>query len=120
MHVVIVDNDEPMLRAMQKWITDSGHEVVTFGQFEPARNFLATAHTDVLVTDVRLGPFNGLQLVMVAKRRRPEVTAIVLSLEDPVLRHDAANIGACFCVKPIGSDQLLHGIRGAAGQSMSG
>jgi two-component system cell cycle response regulator len=119
MRVVIVNGDEPLLLAMREWIVGAGHEVVTFGRFEPAKTYLATAHTDALVTDVRLGAFNGLQLVMIAKHGHPETTAVVLSnAEDPVLRNDAANIGACFCVKPIDSEQLLHGIHGAASEPM--
>jgi DNA-binding NtrC family response regulator len=118
MRVVIINDDEPQLRAMQEWVSHAGHEVLTFGRFEPAKTYLATAQTDVVVTDVRLGAFNGLHLVMVAKGGHPETTAIVLAgSEDSVLRRDAANLGARFCLKPIGSEQLLRAIDPAAGES---
>jgi len=119
MRVVIVDDDERLLSAMQECFIGAGDEVVTFAQFEPAKSYLATAEIDALVTDVRLGAYNGLQLVMLAKWGHPEMKAMVLSgFEDPVLRHDAANIGASFCLKPVDREQLLHGIHGAASQSV--
>ena len=108
MRVMIVDDDETRLRGMQDWFVAAGNEVATFGRFEPAKSYLADAAVDVLVTGVRLGAYNGLQLVMLAKAERPDLTAVVLSdFDDPVLRNDARSIGASFRVRPIPSEQLL-------------
>jgi DNA-binding NtrC family response regulator len=126
MRVVIVDDNVPLLEAMRDCVTRAGHEVVSFSEFQAARNYLATAQTDVLITDIRLGAFNGLQLVLIAKFKHPGTSSIVLSgFEDPVLRHDAATMGALFRLKPIGTDQLLDGIlnasvRGNRGQRVAG
>jgi len=111
MRVVIVEDNETLLAAMQQCVVGAGHEVVAFERFEAAKTYLASGTYDVLVTDVRLGPYNGLQLAMVAKLERPTARAIVLSgFDDPVLRKDAASIGATFCVKPLGTVALLAGI----------
>jgi DNA-binding NtrC family response regulator len=119
MRVVIVDDNEPLLRAMEQCVARAGHEVVAFAQFEPAKSYLATTQFDVLVTDVRLGAYNGLQLALFAKLEHPETTAIVLSgFDDPVLRRDAASIGARFCVKPVRQDALLNGIANLPPQSI--
>jgi two-component system, NtrC family, nitrogen regulation response regulator GlnG len=108
MHVVIVDDDLGTLSTLQNGFIDAGHDVVTFGGFEKAKRYLAANIPDVLVTDVRLGAFNGLQLVLLAKIGHPEMAAFVLSRdEDCVLRKDAASVGACFHVKPIETAQLL-------------
>jgi YesN/AraC family two-component response regulator len=73
----------------------------------------------VLVTGVRLGAYNGLQLVMLAKAERPDITAVVLSgFDDPVLRHDATSIGASFRVKPVPHEQLLDGVATVSGRSL--
>ena len=110
MRVMIVDDDETQVRGMREWFVAAGNEVVTFGRFEPAKSYLADAAVDVLVTGVRLGAYNGLQLVMLAKAAHPGTQAVVLSgLDDPVLRHDATSIGAAFRVKPVTHDQLLNG-----------
>jgi len=119
MRVVIVDDNEPLLHAMEQCVASAGHDVVVFAQFESAKTYLATTQFDVLVTDVRLGAYNGLQLAMFAKLEHPETTAIVLSgFDDPVLRKDAASIGARFCLKPVGTDALLDGIASPPTQSI--
>jgi len=91
-----------------------------FSTFEPAKGYLADARVDVLVTGIRLGAYNGLQLVMLAKAERPDMTAVVLSAsDDPVLRHDATSIGASFRVKPVPHEQLLDGIGAGSGRSLA-
>jgi two-component system, response regulator YesN len=111
LRVVIVDDNIPLLEALGQIVARAGHDVMTFSGFLPAKKYLETARVDVLVTDVRLGAFNGLQLVMTAKKDYPETSAIVFSgFEDPVLRRDAAKMGATFCLKPVAAEQLLHSI----------
>ena len=120
MRVVIVDDNVVLLQAMEQFVVGAGHQVVAFAQFEPAKTYLATTPFDVLVTDVRLGAYNGLQLAMFAKLEHPETTAIVLSgFDDPVLRKDAASIGASFCLKPVGTVALLEGIENARARAGS-
>ena len=119
MRVMIVDDDETQLRGMQEWFVAGGNDVVTFSRFEPAKSYLADAQVDVLVTDVRLGAYNGLQLVMLAKAEHPAMTAVVLSdFDDPVLRNDATTIGASFRVRPIPSEQLLSAANVAGSGSL--
>ncbi len=119
MRVVIVDDNEPLLRAMERCVAGAGHHVVAFAEFESAKTYLASTRFDVLVTDVRLGAYNGLQLAIFAKLEHPETTAIVLSgFDDPVLRKDAASIGAHFCVKPVATAALLSSIENPPQQSI--
>ena len=61
---------------------------------------------------VRLGAFNGLQLVIQAKLDHPTVTAVVLTgFYDPVLSGEVSKMGASYLVKPIRSEQLLEKLR---------
>ena len=67
----------------------------------------------MLISDVRLGAFNGLQLVVFAKLQHPDMIAIVLTgFDDPVLRTEAAHAGALYLVKPIESQRLLDLVDG--------
>jgi DNA-binding NtrC family response regulator len=110
--VLVVDDDASMLRLITTWVASAGHDVVSFGQFGDAKSYLATAKPDVIIADVRLGAFNGLQLVIQAKLERPEITAIVLTgFYDPVLSGEVSKLGASYLVKPIRSEQLLEKLR---------
>lgn len=69
--------------------------------FKEARQKLVAERFDVLVTDVRLGAFNGLHLAIVAHYERPEMQVILLSdVDDPVLRQEASKVGARYIVTP--------------------
>ena len=114
--ILIVDDDPSLLEALERALRDAGEEVVAQGSFEEARRVLRTTAFDALITDVRLGAFNGLQLAVMARDAHPEIRVIVFSgFDDPVLRSDAEHIGALYLVKPVTSSQLLEILRRVPG-----
>lgn len=114
MRVLLVDDDLPTLQMMTDWLTSAGHGVIPCHTFEKARVALSTETADLLVTDVRLGPFNGLQLVVLAKAEKPEMPAMVLTgYDDPVLRGEASASGASFHLKPMDAKEFLDRVNAA-------
>ena len=108
LRVLIVDDDVSLLDAMQRALRDSMRTVVACDSFEKARQMLKDQTFDALITDVRLGAFNGLQLAVMARDMYPDMSLIVFSgFDDPVLRADAEQIGATYLVKPVGSGDLI-------------
>ena len=106
--VLVVDDEPSLLKAMSIAFTRAGRDVVTCRTFEEGRQRLLTDHFDVMVTDVRLGAFNGLQLAVIARDKHPEMKIIVFSgFDDPVLREEADHLGASYVLKPVGADHLL-------------
>ncbi len=106
--LLIVDDDVGLLEAMQRALRDSLRTVVACDSFEKARQMLKDQSFDALITDVRLGAFNGLQLAVMARDLYPDMRLIVFSgFDDPVLRADAEQIGATYLVKPVASGDLL-------------
>ena len=108
LRLLIVDDDVSLLDAMQRALRDSLRTVVACDSFEKARQVLKDQSFDALITDVRLGAFNGLQLAVMARDMYPDMRLIVFSgFDDPVLRADAEQIGAAYLVKPVASHELL-------------
>jgi DNA-binding NtrC family response regulator len=100
--VVLVDDDESLLRVLMTGLEMTGCDVIAFDRFEEAKKYLTTATPDILITDVRLGGSNGLHLVVMSKLRHPEMTAVVMTgYDDIVLKKDAEAAGALYVVKPI-------------------
>jgi DNA-binding response OmpR family regulator len=98
MRVLMVDDDGAYLSACATILRTDGHDVVTCSDFDEGRRRLAQDHFDALITDVRLGAFNGLHLIALAA---PSMITIALSaFLDPVIRRDAEQAGARFIVKP--------------------
>jgi DNA-binding NtrC family response regulator len=76
--VLIVDDQEDGLRTLASLVSSGGFDVVTRTRFDEARKFIDETPPDILVTDVRLGPFNGLQLVLHMREARPNGPVVVL------------------------------------------
>lgn len=109
LRILIVDDDTGLLDAMQRSLRDSVKTVVACDSFEKARQVLKDQSFDALITDVRLGAFNGLQLAVMARDMHPNMRLVVFSgFDDPVLRADAEQIGAIYLVKPVASSEILR------------
>lgn len=106
--VVVVDDTQSTLRSLECWLIEAGYDVVSSARFEDARKYLATHTPDILLADVRLGEFNGLQLALFVKGEHPEVLVVVFDeSDDPVLAVEAARCGAQFVRRPETSAGLL-------------
>ena len=109
--VLLVDDEPGLLDALRTALSRAGCEVVACRTFDDAREQLLTEDFDVLVTDVRLGAFNGIQLAVIARNRAPDMKIIVFSgFDDPVLKEEAAGLGAKYLLKPVTAEFLLEEI----------
>jgi DNA-binding NtrC family response regulator len=110
--VLIVDDDMSLLEMLQRAFQNAGAEVVAHSTFEGARRALHDGSFDALLTDVRLGAFNGLQLAVISRDAHPDIRVIVFSgFDDPVLRAEAERVGAFYVVKPVTTETLLELVR---------
>ena len=106
--VIVVDDDQGFLDLAVTWLRDEGYDVAGASRFADAKRMIAEATPDVLISDLRLGAFNGLQLVVLTRQQHPEMAAIVLTgHDDAVLRSEAARAGAQYVVKPVAREELL-------------
>jgi DNA-binding response OmpR family regulator len=106
--VLVVDDEEEVLRTLGGLIAQGDYEVVLLSQFVEARHYIDATPPEILVTDVRLGAYNGLQLVLHMRHANPGGRVIVLSaFDDPTIRQEAAALGAGFLCKPVTGRDLL-------------
>lgn len=119
-HVVIVDGNHMALGLMEQWLAAKGYDVVSCVRFEDAKLYLARHTPDVLLTEVRLGAYNGLQLAWHVKHDHPEVSVIVFfEYDDPVLRAEADRCGAHFVRTPDSSAALLACLDGQSNNAQA-
>jgi len=105
--VAIVEDDANTLSALSELIGRWGYEPVAFATFEAARAYLLTDRPHALLVDVRLGAYNGLQLVHLAQQHYAGLNVIAMSgYDDSVLRREAEQAGAGFILKPLNIDRL--------------
>lgn len=92
-------------------LTDEGFEVTVAETFAKAKDRLNTRPPALLITEVRLGEYNGLHLVLRGKAQRPTMAALVMStIPDPVLQTEAEAMGATFLIKPFDTRELLAAV----------
>jgi DNA-binding NtrC family response regulator len=117
-HLLIVEDEEPLRRAIAAQLTDRGYAVQQAGSGEDALARLADFAFDIIITDLRLPGIDGSAVVEAAVRRYPDIIAIVVTgygtVKDAV---DMIKRGAWdFVSKPFQIDELLHALDAAIEQ----
>jgi DNA-binding NtrC family response regulator len=113
-HVLVVDDDPQVLEYLRAALTRSGYVATPCAKYEDAKAALAAGRPDLLLTDIRLAAYNGLQLAILATTKYPGIPVIILTgYEDPTLRDEAKRAGATFVMKPVALDDLLSHVKSA-------
>lgn len=96
-HALLVDPNRDRLALLRRELGD-GVDVTDCTTFQAARDcLLRTTAPLILVSNLRLGPFNGLHLVYLAAYRRPDARCLVYDEPtDPQLAFEAQLIGAFY------------------------
>ncbi len=109
--IFVVDDDRQVLKFLTEMLQEAGYDTVACERYQDAKGLLAASRPDLLLTDIRLGAYNGLQLGIFARQQHPGLPVIVLTgYEDPTLRDEALRAGAQFLVKPVTRLMLLDAI----------
>ena len=107
--VLIVDDDLLLRNTLAQLLAIEGYCVLTADSFEAGRSVLHESSPDILIVDIRLGVFNGLQLIATAPRGIPSI--VMTGHDDVTLKRAAYQFGAEYLVKPIPSELLLASVR---------
>lgn len=114
LRVLVVDDQEDVMHTLTRFLSLGGYDAVGLSQFDAAKRYIDESPPDVLITDVRLGPFNGLQLALRLRAASPTAAIVVLSAwDDQLLRQEAEGIRARYHMKPINKEQLLQAVSSA-------
>jgi len=107
--ILIVDDEPDVVELLSDTLRTKGYDTVSAATFEEGKRLLAALVPDVLITDVRLGHFNGLQLVVM---RPPSTAAVVVSgYWDRTLDEEARRNGALYLLKPVAPEKLIDAVR---------
>jgi DNA-binding NtrC family response regulator len=98
--VLIVEPDDARRAALRRAAAGSGSRVTTCADFVSARASLRDGAFDFLVTNLRLGAFNGLHLVYLAASACASSRSIVYDdADDRCLAREVQNAGAFYEVR---------------------
>jgi PAS domain S-box-containing protein len=109
--VLLVDDDEAIIRLVERMLSSAGFEVDTASTLPDAKRALGDpAKTfDVLVTDVVLGNDRGTTLVPLARARWPKIRVVVISgyTPEPETAAGVLDKRSTFLAKPFDRRSLL-------------
>jgi DNA-binding response OmpR family regulator len=109
-HALIVDPSPVHLGVTRRVLAETGFDVTLVSTFEDAKRRLSTGQPlSLLITDVRLGPYNGFHLALRARAMHPNICIIIADQSrDAALEREARGLGATYLVKPIAPEQLTR------------
>jgi DNA-binding response OmpR family regulator len=110
--VLVVDIDPRQVQELALALRGAGYLTVEATSFVEGKRRWMAERPQVLVADVALGEFNGLQLLMRVRDEQPDTLAVLTCpYPDSVLEAEATRLGSVFLVKPVGTRLLLAAIR---------
>jgi len=104
--ILIVDPDEGAALHAQGVLASAGYSLRLARTFEEGVPALTDQAPDLVITGLRLGPFNGLHLVLRSRLLNPNVATLVMGQAVDHSR-DVDSLQVPFLEKPFGRESLL-------------
>lgn len=104
--ILVVDDDELLLREMKEFLEDEGHMALLASRAKDAAQMIEQERPDLMVIDVIMPDLDGFELLKQAREILPHSKAIVLSgVSDEQFEKKAKQLGADkYLVKPMPLD----------------
>lgn len=112
--IIVVNADPRALRHTEALLSEQRYLVAALASFVEARKLLDSVTPDLLIADLHLERFNGLQLAIHSQQHHPDVPVIVtFAGEDAVAEAEAKLYGATFIAAPLENPDFLSCVRAA-------
>lgn len=107
-HILVVSNDVVGLTDTLSVLGHAGYHARGASTFAEARHRLASRSPDLVIADQRLGEYNGLHVILRARAKHPDLSAIVTTCAlDRGLEADATSLGVECVLKPKDATEWL-------------
>ena len=119
-HILLVDDEPSVLKILSKILTVAGHNTTTVGRGDTAIDKLSETDFDLMVSDVRMSPVDGIAVLAAASRLKPDMPVIMLtaySCDDT--RQKAMKLGAyAYMMKPFRMKEVIDTVEKALDTSV--
>ncbi|MBN2703441.1 MAG: sigma-54-dependent Fis family transcriptional regulator [Pontiellaceae bacterium] len=108
--ILMADDDPTILSLLNKILTSKGYEVQLAENGSAAEHLLQTEQFDLLISDIKMEPIDGMQLLKRTNQMRPHIAVIMLTAYATVATAvEAMKEGAFdYIPKPFKIDELLE------------
>lgn len=118
--ILLVDDEESVLRTVGMLFRSEGHEVVPVRESEQAAEMLKSSEKyDLLLTDIRMAPIDGMEIIRLARKVRPDMNIVVISAycSEKTVKQAMALGCTTYVKKPFKTDEVLNAVRYALEKS---
>ncbi len=95
--ILIVDDEKPIRILYEDELTEEGYRVVTLGDGSRLLEVIKQTRPDLVVLDIKLGEYNGLDLLQEIRNTNYEMP-VILSTAYSSFRYDQRSISADYYV----------------------
>jgi len=113
--ILLVDDEPDVLKVLRLILETKDYEIVAVSDGSEASRLLQTEHFDLLISDIVMEPMTGIELFHIAKRRQPDLPALMISGYATIdTSIDAIREGVFDCLtKPFPPAQFLFAVESA-------
>ena len=112
--ILIVDDEEPLLRILGLLLEEDGHRVVTARSGRLALEAYERHGADIVITDFMMPEMSGTELLATLLHRKPRLPVIVMSSLEGEVVNRACSGHAHFFRKPFDVPEFLRTVANLA------
>src|SRR6266571_5773134 len=106
--VLVVDDEEGIRKALERFLTRLGYQVAIAANATEALQRLATDHPHTMLCDIRMPETSGVELLPKVLAQDPDLAVIMLTaIDEPRTAIECLKLGAYdYLIKPVDLDEL--------------
>ncbi|MCX6992475.1 MAG: sigma 54-interacting transcriptional regulator [Kiritimatiellaeota bacterium] len=113
--ILLVDDEVHLLKAMDMFLRSRKHDVMPVSDGREAERLIRSSPFDLIISDIRMTPVDGLHLLRIVRESCPETPMILVTAYATLdIALDAIKAGAFdFVTKPFKTDDFMATVRRA-------
>ena len=113
--IIIIDDEPHLVKILSKLLSDLDHHVTGVDKSARAKELLMSEDYDIMISDVRMKPINGVELLKLARKQHPKMPVIMITAyHTEKLSAETKNEGAfAYFPKPFQINDIFNAINQA-------
>lgn len=116
--ILLIDDEVTVLRSIGTVLRSEGHEIVAISDSAKAVDVVKAGDYDVIITDIRMSPVDGMEILKLACEQQPRKPTIVISAynsEDTIKK--SFDLGCvAYVTKPFKVQEVQDAVAKALGK----
>jgi CheY-like chemotaxis protein len=110
--ILIVDDEEIVLRSISALLVGEGHDAVSKLSVPEAYEAMKETEFDLIITDIRMSPIDGMELMRTVHADKPDLPIIVISAYTAErIKEDSFALGcSVYLSKPFRVQDVLDAV----------